>query len=524
MDKISYQIIPSNVLLDGAKVVQKSEKSKIVSEQFHQTKGLGPRRLQQHLRSGYIGLSEPLIAKVLATSKLHQRLNVKFSNKAPVRPISSSTVMGRIQIDLVDFSAHSMSYKDNILTVMDVFSRYMWLRPITRKTSKNVALELAKIFDTFGKPGICQHDQGSEFKGKVSDLLQQLHIKQIKSSPYHPQSQEKIERSHRTLKTRMKYDLLISKNGTNWVEELHSYQTLLNNMRKKQLNWKTPHHIFFGRSADCKDHAIAKDVRRDAMEASQRENQRAIDRSIKKLKTPTYLVGDEVYVKLKIGNSKISKMKVATVKIVDTNLDKFNYKVSYSMEDKPFVKWFSVKDITGATIALQKDREIYNRGSNSEVLLPNEDLTAEQMHLYQQIDENLQTHDNFQSPTLFNPAPDGSCQFAAVSYALRDLGVFRSASTLRAEVVDYLQFNNYLGNQTDVAWSAIRAGENLTDYLERMRLNSTFGDQLALQAVAEIFNVQVLINSTIGGGATLISPSGLHAYDSEIRTIVIGHF
>ena len=41
----------------------------------------------------------------------------------------------------------------------------------------------------------------------------------------------------------------------------------------------------------------------------------------------------------------------------------------------------------------------------------------------------------------FNPAGDGNCQFAALSWFLRHLGILRSEETLRKEIVDYLNNN-----------------------------------------------------------------------------------
>ena len=39
----------------------------------------------------------------------------------------------------------------------------------------------------------------------------------------------------------------------------------------------------------------------------------------------------------------------------------------------------------------------------------------------------------------YNPPGDGSCQFAALANQLSALGIFRSAETMREEIVRYLQ-------------------------------------------------------------------------------------
>ena len=55
----------------------------------------------------------------------------------------------------------------SILTVQDVFSRYLWLRPLERKKSSIVAHELAKIYREHGPPQILQCDNGGRTILKV---------------------------------------------------------------------------------------------------------------------------------------------------------------------------------------------------------------------------------------------------------------------------------------------------------------------------------------------------------------------
>ena len=115
-----------------------------------------------------------------------------------------------------------------ILTVQDVFSRYLWLRPLTRKTSHQVARKLSKLYSEVGPLRVIQSDNGDEFKA-VEKLCQTLGIKIIRGSPYHPQSQGKVERSHRSLRKNISFDLLrFSKVGVNWASKLREYQKILN--------------------------------------------------------------------------------------------------------------------------------------------------------------------------------------------------------------------------------------------------------------------------------------------------------
>ena len=61
---------------------------------------------------------------------------------------------------------------------------------------------------TFGPPTRVQSDRGTEFKGAVKTFFKKCGIKNIESRPHHPQSQGKIERSHGTWKTKLRFDIL----------------------------------------------------------------------------------------------------------------------------------------------------------------------------------------------------------------------------------------------------------------------------------------------------------------------------
>lgn len=130
--------------------------------------------------------------------------------------------------------------------LQDVFSRYVWLKPLKGK-SREIAQHLADIYMEHGPPKVLQHDQGCEFKGAVKRLMESMKVKVIQSSPYHPQSQGKVERMHRALRKKILYDLInIEKRGVTWVSHLLKYAQVLNEDPKKQLGWMTPFHVYYG--------------------------------------------------------------------------------------------------------------------------------------------------------------------------------------------------------------------------------------------------------------------------------------
>ncbi|XP_020621755.1 uncharacterized protein LOC110059411 [Orbicella faveolata] len=77
-----------------------------------------------------------------------------------------------------------------ILTVQDVFSRFLWLHALSSKVSKEVASTLADLYMEVGPPKVLQADNGVEFKKAVWKRCEKLAVKIVRGSPYHPQSQD----------------------------------------------------------------------------------------------------------------------------------------------------------------------------------------------------------------------------------------------------------------------------------------------------------------------------------------------
>ena len=118
----------------------------------------------------------------------------------------------------------------------------------------------------------------------------------------------------------------------------------------------------------------------------------------------------------------------------------------------------------------------------------------------------------------FHPNGDGSCQFAAVAFLLKNIGIFRSADTLRREIVKYLTEHR---NAADGTPQELFAAVPWDEYISGISLSSTFGDQLTLQAVAILYQVQFLVISTIGqDDQATVSPE----HSEPVAQLALGHF
>ena len=73
-----------------------------------------------------------------------------------------------------------------------------------------------------------------------------MNIKLIYSRPRHNQSQGKVERYYRALRSKMEYDLQkIGQDGVKRAKQLPLYQRILNNDPKEVIAYKTPFEIYF---------------------------------------------------------------------------------------------------------------------------------------------------------------------------------------------------------------------------------------------------------------------------------------
>lgn len=184
---------------DGHQLIllKKNEVESCVNLYHSKYKGAGVRKLYKAITKLFIGVSEREVASVINSLHKAQRLKPTFLNKAPIHPVKSSGVMHQVQVDLVDMqsnpvTANSQTFK-YVLVLLDVFSRFLFLRPLQSKCSAEIASHLLKIFSDAGPPRRLQSDQGSEFKGAVQQLMKAMQVDIIHSRPYYPQSQGKVK-------------------------------------------------------------------------------------------------------------------------------------------------------------------------------------------------------------------------------------------------------------------------------------------------------------------------------------------
>ena len=141
-------------------------------------------------------------------------------------------------------------------TVLDDFSRYIisWKLCSTMKTSDvtdtlNMALQSSGCdqANVVHKPRLLSDNGSSYISGELADYIKDNRMSHVRGTPYHPQTQGKIERWHQTLKNRILLENYflpgdLERQIETFVEHYnhHRYHESLNNV--------APADVYFGRA------------------------------------------------------------------------------------------------------------------------------------------------------------------------------------------------------------------------------------------------------------------------------------
>ena len=190
------------------------------------------------------------------TCKLMKSIKV---SKPPPQPVRSMKIMERIQVDLLElygpkspFIAQANHNYRYVLSILDCFSKYCWLMPLTSKRAAEVASVLCALFREFGCPQILHSDNGKEFVARlISEICTDLGIKKLEGRPYHPQSQGQVENLNKKVKEYLLHRLLSfneEEHSSIWPWLLPEVAHHINNTWHSSIN-NVPFRVFFGRDS-----------------------------------------------------------------------------------------------------------------------------------------------------------------------------------------------------------------------------------------------------------------------------------
>ncbi len=129
-----------------------------------------------------------------------------------------------------------------IFTAMELASGFPFAVPLKSYTAENTAQALLGAISVTGPPLAVLSDQGPNFMSKVLLLLyKKLGIYRVRTSPYHPQSNGRLERFHATLKTML---VKFIHNKHDWPTALDLVLFFIRNIPHSR-HVHTPHELLF---------------------------------------------------------------------------------------------------------------------------------------------------------------------------------------------------------------------------------------------------------------------------------------
>lgn len=205
-------------------------------------------------------------------------------------PVTSSTPLGRVQIDLTGpwLDAHLNMGYNYVMSIVDVYSRKAWLIPLKGKDGPTVAAALEQWLSQYPQTKVVQTDRGSEFQAEFNAVLAKYHVTHVYSAAYSPTAQAIVERFNKTYK-HMVYALMSQRKSKVWYLHLEAVAKNYNQRAHDTLAGATPDSVFAG-SSDGK------------LLAAYRKHAASVSRS--QSKPQELAVGDSVRVRIqKIGLS-----------------------------------------------------------------------------------------------------------------------------------------------------------------------------------------------------------------------------
>lgn len=183
---------------------------------------LGKRRTFINIARGYYwhGMRRDVARWVAACLTCRRRKTPRPMNAGEPGEVSIATRPWQVvAIDIVSASVKAASGCTKILTILDLFTRYVVAVPLRKANTKEIGGVLfAHLFCRFGKPDRIHSDDGKEFMNKALEALcAKWSITRTTTGGYQPQANP-VERYHRFLNSTM--TMLSTKFGGEWPDYL----------------------------------------------------------------------------------------------------------------------------------------------------------------------------------------------------------------------------------------------------------------------------------------------------------------
>jgi hypothetical protein len=205
-------------------------------------------------RAGWPGMKQDVCQWIRECEACQLTKTGPGQGKLPLISTKVGDFNERIAIDLIGPLPDSQGYK-YILTVQDCFTKWCEAYPLESKKTALVVDALNKEWiSRFGAPQTILSDNGMEFAGKIyTDMMRQLGVKILHSSPYYPRANGMVERLNATIQDMLKTAIIEMGNG---LSELLPYITAMYRTTKHETTGYTPNMLVLGREVPLPIDAI----------------------------------------------------------------------------------------------------------------------------------------------------------------------------------------------------------------------------------------------------------------------------
>ena len=225
-----------NLLGSEKTILKMAEEKWQVLQKLHGEGHLGLKKTLKLFRRRFIGVQEKTLCREVISECIGCQIGSDYKTReVPKGKIESNSPWDVLSIDIMGPFVAAQKGERYILSIIDCFSRYLILVPLCDHTATTVSRTLFEhVIGYFGCPWKILSDRGTEFTGRVwTELMELLGIQQMLTSPFYPQSNGIIERSHRTLSD-MIHAHLANCDDCEWFDALPGIMLMYNEMEQGQ--------------------------------------------------------------------------------------------------------------------------------------------------------------------------------------------------------------------------------------------------------------------------------------------------
>ena len=222
-DKQYLMYMPLNL-----QVVPKIYINLVLKKEYKNNFGAGTTAFYKSLREKYLNIKRDNVAAFIKKQTIPQITDI-FKHRTN-KPIVADYPNQIWCIDLVDMQTYETKNRGfkYIMTVIDVFSRKLFLEPAKLKEAAVISKALDKIArqsDVKPKYIIC--DNGGEFKGDFEIYCKAHDIKIRRNRAYSPEANGIVERANMEIRKLLR-DIFLENKNNNWIDSLKRVQNLHN--------------------------------------------------------------------------------------------------------------------------------------------------------------------------------------------------------------------------------------------------------------------------------------------------------